>query len=175
MAPLRAAGTAAEPPEIPLELRVKSAFLFNFARFVQWPGEAFPDAGTPIVLGVLGDAALGEALRQTLRGKTVQGRPVQIQTFRRAETLSPCHLLFVGERAAGRLPLALEALKGFPVLFVGESERFARRGGVINLVYEGSATRFEINLDAAERARLQISSRLLGLARVLRDGEGPDE
>ena len=169
-AALSGAGRAmSHEPAIPLEQRVKVAFLFNFAKFVEWPREALAEEQAVFILGVLGDDPLAESLERTLLDKEIQGRSVQVRRFRKVEDLSTCHLLFVGARVAGRLPRVLQALGGRPVLIVGESEGFARRGGIINLVYAGDETRFEINPDAAERARLQISSRLLSLARIIRD------
>lgn len=162
-----------EPPPVP-EYAVKAAYLFHFAKFVEWPGDAFAGAASPIVICVLGEDPFGDAL-EALDGKTVNGRPIVIRYAATLGTLTRCHLLFVSASERTILPKVLQATKDWSLLTVGDRNGFARDGGIINLVKTEDRVGFEINLEAARRARLKISSKLLALAKIVdpgrRDGE----
>jgi hypothetical protein len=172
---LGAASSAQEPRrEAALEYEVKAAFLYKFAKFVEWPEDA-PVADRPaVVIGVLGVDPFGEALDAAVRGKTVNGRALSVRRFAELRDLEPCQILFVSASEGRRLPEILTRLGGSPVLTVGEPETFTRDGGIVRLVTEDNKVRFEINVDAAEHAGLRISSKLLALARIVhgRDAEG---
>ena len=155
---------ALQPDPQPLrEYRIKAAFLYNFAKFVEWPSEAFDDEDSTLILGVFGDDPFGAAL-QSLRGKTVRGRRLIIKRFDSLLDLDQCHILFITSSAPQQQQKALESLQGSNVLTVGEMQRFAQMGGIINFVIRKNKLRFEINLDAGKRAGLVISSQLLKLA-----------
>ena len=155
---------ALQPDPQPLrEYRIKAAFLYNFAKFVEWPSEAFDDEDSTLILGVFGDDPFGAAL-QSLRGKTVRGRRLIIKRFDSLLDLDQCHILFITSSAPQQQQKALESLEGSNVLTVGEMQRFAQMGGIINFVIRKNKLRFEINLDAGKRAGLVISSQLLKLA-----------
>lgn len=149
------------------EYEVKAAFLYNLLRFTEWPAEALPPS-TPLAVCVLGGDPFEGALEAALRDKTVQGRALQTRHLHGAPEARRCQVLFVAASERGRTRAILEALRGAPVLTVGESEGFARVGGVINFVVEGGRLRFEVNPDAAERAGLRLSARVLQLARIVR-------
>jgi hypothetical protein len=156
-----------EPQPAP-EYAVKAAFLFNFAKFVEWPDDAFADPASPLVLCVLGEDPFGDALR-SLKGKTVNGRPLAIRNLATLEGLERCHLLFVCPSEKPVLPKILQAAKGRSILTVGDMEGFAQDGGIINLVVkEENRVSIEINLEAAQRTRLKISSKLLALAKIVK-------
>lgn len=152
------------------EYEIKAAYLYNFARFVEWPSEAFSDSAAAIVFGVLGANPFGGALTRTLAGKDIDGRPVIIAAYRRAAQVDSCHVLFVGRSESEDLGRILQTLQGNPVLTVGEDVDFARRGGIIQFVLRDNKVRFEINLRAATAARLRMSAKLLRLATVVHDG-----
>ncbi len=158
------------------EYEIKAAFLYNFAKFVEWPAEAFVDPQAPFVLGVVGEDPFGSVLAQTVGGKTVNGRQLMVRRFKHGEDLRGCHILFVSSSEKKHLAQILESLKGSSVLTVGETDRFAQFGGAVNFILEANKVRFEINVDAAARARLKLSSKLLALARIVadqrRDGKG---
>jgi hypothetical protein len=156
---LTASGAAAQPTAS--EYEVKAAFLYNFARFVEWPEGL---SGSPFVIGVFGEDPFGSVLDQTVGGKRVGGSELVVRRFRSLESLEPCRILFVGAGEQGRFAQVVAALHGAPVLTIGESEGFLERGGMINLRLEGQKVRFEINAGEAERAGLKISSQLLKLA-----------
>jgi hypothetical protein len=149
------------------EYQVKAAFLLNFAKLVTWPARAQPAAGQSIVLGVMGDAMVVEAISAKLEGARAGGHPMAVRAVSRAPDVEGCHIIFV---ASGRDNSAiLEAARRHGALSVGESEGFAARGGVVNFFNEGKKLRFEINRAAAEQAEIEISSRLLHLAKLVAD------
>ena len=153
----------------PSEYQIKAAFLYNFAKFVDWPAKALPGASTSITLCILGEDPFGTDLEQILDGKTVNGKSIVIKRFRGIRGLEGCHILFISSSERHHLPEILGALRGASMLTVGETERFAKLGGIINFTIEENKVRFEINVDAAERAGLKISSRLLKLGKVIWD------
>src|SRR5689334_17114844 len=95
---------------LPNEYQVKMAFLFNFAKFVEWPGDAFTDANAPVILGILGDDPFGSAL-ETVRGRTVNGRKLLINRFRDVDDIRACHILFISNSERNRLPRILTFLR----------------------------------------------------------------
>ena len=155
------------------EYQVKAAFLYNFARYVSWPKDSFPDDRAPILLGVVGKDPFGGALEQTIKGKTINGRELVLKRVTRQQDLKGFHILFVSSSEAQYLSQIMEKLKGESVLTVGEPEGFTLAGGIINLIMEENRVHFEINIVSAEQARLKISSKLLALAKVVK-GERPE-
>jgi hypothetical protein len=151
------------------ENQIKAGFLFNFTKFVEWPADVFPDATSPIVLGIVGEDSFGDLLTQATAGKTVNGRTVLVRRFKDEQTLQACNILFVGALEEKHIARILERLKGSSVLTVGETAGFAQSGGVINFVVEANRVRLEINLDAALRARLKISAKVIAVARLVTD------
>ena len=152
------------------EYQVKAAFLYNFAKFVEWPSEAFINVRTPLVVGVIGDDPFGSDLERMINGKTVNGRQMTIKRLKWGQNLRDCHILFISSSERNRLAQIIENLRGASVLTVGEMDKFAEQGGHINFIMENNKVRFEINASAAEQARLKISSRLLVLAKTVRGG-----
>lgn len=142
---------------------VKAAFLFNFAKFVEWP--AMNDGALQI--GVLGNDGLGDSLREIVRGKTVNGRPLATRRVNPNDDLSRLHVLFVGASEKARVADVLKRVEGSSVLTVSDVDKFCHQGGVIALTQEGNHVRFDINLDAADRSKLKVSSKLLTLARTV--------
>jgi hypothetical protein len=156
------AGRAQESP--PTEQQLKAAFLLNFAKFVEWPPTAFGEATSPIVLGILGENPFGDVLEQTIRGKTINNRPLVVKPFRSSAETTNCHILFISASEKPRLPEILAGLRGASVLTVAEMDRFTETGGMINFIRQGNKIRFQINEVAAKSAGLKISSKLLSLA-----------
>ena len=150
------------------EHSVKAAYLYNFAKFVEWPEEA-GNPGTPLVIAVFGKDDFGAVLKQTVHGETVNGRAISVRSVSRVEDLRSCQILFFGSSNQNRLAEVLRATEGASVLTVGETDEFIRLGGVIAFVAEGNKIRFEINLAAARRNRLTISAKLLRVAIGVRE------
>ena len=152
---------AMAPDSVP-EYEVKAAMIYNFALFVEWPKEVSPSS--PIVVGVLGDDPFGPILENTFRGKTAQGRGIQIRRFASQEELQPCEILFVSQSERKRMSEITDAIGRNSVLTIGDMKDFTELGGVIGFKIEDKQIRFEINLEAAQRAGLKISYKLLRLA-----------
>jgi hypothetical protein len=152
------------------EYQVKAAFLFHFAQFIDWPPEAFKDGGSPLTYCTVGDDPFHGALDASLNGKTIDSRPVRVLHFKQAQEAQSCQVVFLGTAEKKVISAALAKLRGTPVLSVGESENFAREGGMIGFFLEDNKVRFEINLDAAAHAKLKISARLLALAKTVIGG-----
>lgn len=150
-----------------LERKVQAGFLLNFARYVEWPAEAFPTAGSPLRIGVLGDDPFGVFLDQTVQGETVNGHGVVVQRSQAVDTLRECQIVFVSRSAAVQEGKDLAVLAGRPILTVGEVAGFAHRGGVVNFYLDNARVRFEISRLASERAGLKVSPQLLRLARIV--------
>ncbi len=149
------------------EYAVKAAFLVNFVQFVKWPPAALPNDGEPLVMGVLGDDPFDGVLDEAVKSTSIGGRKLIVRRSRRIEDLKGCQIVFVSKSEDARLGGILASLQGTSVLTVGETEQFAQNGGVINFTRQGDQVRFEINPSAAQRAQLEISSKLLKLARLV--------
>jgi hypothetical protein len=152
------------------EYQVKAAFLYNFAKYIQWPADAPAVQTGTFVITVLGNDPFGPSLDETLRGKTIDGLKVVLRRAGRPEELRASQIVFISASEHGQLPEILKRLEGAPTLTVAEMDDFAERGGVIRFRMEGDRVRLDINPSAAARARLRISSELLKLARIVGAG-----
>ena len=150
------------------EYQVKAVFLFKFIRYVEWPDTKFADADSPIIIGLYGEDAFEGLLQRTVSGKQIHGRKVKVRIVDLEDDLAACDLLFVSDKYSSKLNRILELVRGKPVLTVGEEKRFLEKGGVINFTLKDGKVRLEINLPASQDAHLQISSRLLSVANVLK-------
>ncbi len=146
---------------------VKAAFLYKFARFVEWPAEAFETPESPVVICILGDDPFGPAL-ETIVNKTVGKRKLFIVKYPKFNDKKNIHIVFVSASEKKKLDSILPRFTGRPVPTVGDTEGFAAKGGIINLVKTGRKIRFEINIKAAKHSSLKISSRLLKLAIIVK-------
>jgi hypothetical protein len=155
----------------PTEYEVKAAYLYNFAKFVEWPADTFKDANEPFVIAVVGRDPFGTALDQLLAGKTVNGHPVEIRRVADPSQARGSHIVYVAAPEDGTVPLALRRVSGDGVLTVGDGQGFAARGGIIGFRTEDRRVRFDINAHRAERAGLKVSSQLLKLARIVEEDE----
>lgn len=151
------------------EYELKAAMLYNLTRFVEWPTSAYADAEAPTVLCILGRDPFGEALTSLASNPTASGRPVQVRHVPNDQAMRGCHVVYISSSERKGVVQTLSTLKGSSVLTVGEMAQFAARGGMIQFSLEEKQVRFKINLDAASQADLKISSRLLMLARVVKD------
>jgi len=150
------------------EYQVKSLFLLNFAKYIDWPTNAFEATNASIVIAVIGEGKFAGDLAKAVDGKSVDRRPILVRQIQTPEDFDKCHILFV--RASEKTGLAeiLARLKTRPVLTVGEADQFMEQGGMINFVKKEGKVRLEINLEAARQANLQISSKLLNVADVVK-------
>jgi len=157
------------PPAAYSEYEIESAMLYNFAKFVEWPAGALGNSGDPVIVGVFGDGGMASVLAAALRAKTVYGHPLVMRRLNSAADMKRCAIVFVGETNRQEIARIVQAVRESPVLTIGANAQFSRQGGVIAFIREGRRMRFEINLDAADRAGLTVSSKLLRLASVWRE------
>jgi hypothetical protein len=161
-----ASARAAEPP--PLEYQVKAAFLVKFGLFIESREWSAADAAKePFTIGILGDDPFGDYFDKAVNGELVNGHPIRIQRARYPEELSGCQIVFISASESARLDALLARLAGQPMLTVADEPDFARRGGMIGFIKESGKVRFEINLRAAEKARLKLSSKLLQVGKIV--------
>lgn len=158
-----AAGSAADVTQATLN----AAFLFNFAKFAEWSATA---SKGPLNLCVLKDEASERALAKLVADARIDERPIQVMTGVARNRLRSCHVLYIGDVAAAESRAIVTELQDAAVLTVSSGEQFARMGGVIGLFLEAGKMRFAVNQDAAQRAGIKLSSRLLSLATLVRDG-----
>jgi hypothetical protein len=149
------------------EYHVKAAFLFHFVQLVEWPTGEQRNEGDPLTLCMLGEDPFRGDLEITLAGKSVGSWALRVRHLKAAEDFQGCPVLFVGRRDAARLRRVLVELKDGPILTVGESDGFVEQGGMIGFLLVDNKVRFEINVQAAEQAKLRISSRRLLLAKLV--------
>jgi hypothetical protein len=154
---------------------VTAAFLFNFSKFVEWPEEAFAGATDPITICVLGESPFGTSLEDTVEGKRVSGREISVRTTSSISQTAGCHIVFIASSEQERLDEVVARLANRPILTVSNAPSVVDRGVVIGMKLEERRVRFEVNMAAAGRAGLKLSSQLLKVAVRLigRDGQGP--
>ncbi|HXJ39060.1 MAG TPA: YfiR family protein, partial [Bryobacteraceae bacterium] len=150
------------------EYHVKAAFLFNFARFVEWPPQTFKSETTPWHICILGRDPFGDALSEATAGRVVLGRPFALIGISDTSHAGDCQILFVSSSERRHLRSTLAELSTAGILTVGESEGFAAQGGIVNFKVEDGKVRLEINIEAAGQAHLRISSKVLNLAYIVR-------
>jgi len=155
----------------PDEYRVKAAFLFHFAQLVEWPPESFA-GGDSFNLCVVGDDPFRGELENSLGGKSIGTRKIRVQHIKQNGEARGCQVVFVGRAEAKRVPGIFEELGSAPIMTVGENEEFLRQGGVIRFCLDENKVRFEINVGAAEKAGIKVSSRLLLLAKNVVGNQG---
>jgi hypothetical protein len=154
------------------DTQIKAVFLFNFARFVEWPAGAFADDTAPVVVGVLGDDPFGSYLDEAVRNETANGRPIIVQRFRRVADVENCHILFISKSEDAPLPTILARLKGRTILTVSDADNFAERGGMIGFVTTNNKVRLKINVEATKNAALIVSAKLLRPAEIIGPASG---
>jgi hypothetical protein len=152
------------------EYLIKAGFIYNFAKFVEWPSATFSQPDSPIVIGVLGVDPFGSVLDRIVEDKKIGPRGFIVKRFKWGKDLrdlKECKILFVSASEKAHVDEILQSVKGLPILTAGETPGFAERGGVIRFTLEDNRVRFEVNVDAAHQADLNISSRLLTLAKII--------
>jgi YfiR/HmsC-like len=149
------------------EYQLKAAFLYNFAKFVEWPPQAFKGPSDPIVIGVLGKNPFGPALATAVAGKMWAGRGFQVREIATAEQAAGCQIVFISSSERKRLEALLSGIGSAAVLTVGETDNFNAAGGIVNFKIEAGSVRLQINVEAARKQQLHISAKLLSLAEIV--------
>ena len=160
---------AAGPAQETLENDIKAAFLYNFTKFIEWPR---PTSRTPepFRLCVLADADFTGAVDRIIAGESIEGRPLARIDPQSADDARQCAILYVGRGHSDRGAPLVAAVQQLPVLTVGDAPRFVEGGGTIGFVLENNRVRFDVSPAAAQRSGLQVSSKLLRVARHVVEG-----
>lgn len=156
-----ALGAANAADSADVETRLKVAYIYNFARFVEWPERAGPG---PVRIGVLGHGDLGAPLEEVIRGKSANGRPIEVAHVNSVAEADCCEILLIERSEYKHVSEIVQALAGKPVLTVCDVGSCLRDGVMIAFQLVEESVRFQINQEAAEHAGLKISSQLLKVA-----------
>lgn len=159
------------PAQVLSDYQVKAAYLYNFAKFIQWPAEAFASDQSPLLLCIVGEDPFGPSLDGIAQGKTINGHAFVVRRTTNLDDIKVCQIIFTGSSDKRKISAVLQRLKGSSTLAVGESRDFAGMGGGIQFYLENDRVRFSINVDALQRAHLTASSKLLALAKIVHDEE----
>jgi len=149
------------------EYQVKAAYVYNFAKFVDWPAQVFADAAAPFHMCVLNNRSFESTLQHMVLGKTIAGRSISVAGVQNGEQSRGCQILFIPSSQNKLGQRMVEDLQGQSVLTVGETKGFLEDGGIINFVWEDDRVQFQVNHRGASQAGLRVSSRLLSLARLV--------
>ncbi len=164
------AHTAELRAEGPQEYQVKAAMVFNMAKYIEWPADAFASSSAPLAVCSMGRGPFAAALER-YQGKTVLGHPLALRRLSVGDEPADCHLLVVGGIERRYLAGVLDQARRRTVLTVSDLPDFARSGGMIGLVEQEGRVRFEINVKAAQHSRFKISSQLLKLAKIIKESD----
>ncbi len=149
------------------EYQVEAAYLYNFAKFTEWPKQSLPDGPSPLVIGAAGgDSEFLEVLRRTVAGKTIGTHPVAVKRVSSLDEMKSCHLVFFRSSDRKRTQSAIAGLGQASVLLVGMEQTFLQQGGMITLVLENGRIRFEVDQASLDRANIRLSPNLLTLAKT---------
>jgi hypothetical protein len=147
---------------------LKAAFLYNFAKFTEWPVTALAPR-QKLALCVLGDNVVADALERTIASRMVDDHELSVEIIKLDGSTRSCQLLYVSGLDSAQTSQLLAALKGAAIFTVSDRDRFAEMGGVAQLIFENDRMRFAINVGAANRTKIKISSKLLALAQIVKD------
>ena len=153
------------------EYRIKAAFLFHFAQLVDWPADTPADKSNSLILCILGEDPFQGTLEATVEGKAVGNKILRVRHLVQPQEMQACQIIFFGKALSKRIPALVADLQNAPILTVGETADFLSAGGMISFLLEQNKVRFDINVGAAESAKLKIGSRLLILAQNLSGGK----
>lgn len=163
---LAAGGQTTSAPED----EVMSALILGFVRYSEWPA-ANGEESAPLVVCVAGRPPLVRALNHAVSGKVVQGHPLQAREVRTPPETGQCKVLFVSSGSKRSVEAMLTAVRGIPVLTIGDSDEILQAGGMVQFFEEDGKMRFAVNLEALNRSKVNVSARLLRLGQVVRGRE----
>lgn len=149
------------------EYELKAVLIYNFAQFTDWPTNAFENADSPFVIGILGNDPFGGTLETTVQSETLAGRKFVVQHFSSPSQIHTCHLLYIGQSETKRLDAVVSALKGKPILTLSDIDNSAYHGVCVRFLTQNNKIHLRINTDALKEANLVMSSKLLRLAEIV--------
>ncbi len=158
----------------PTEYQVKAAYLYNFAKFAEWPAGTFSDPTDPVIFGVLGDDPFGNDI-DVMTSRTINGRKIEVRRYHSSAEIQKCHILFISSSEHGHLGEVLKRLSHSGVLLISDMESFASRGGMIGFILTGKTIGFEVNVDAVARAGVTLHSRVLNMAVIVHEDPRREE
>jgi hypothetical protein len=149
------------------ERAVKAAYVFNLTKYVEWP-----HPNPELTIGFVGEGPMGETLQKVLDGKTSEARPIRVILSPSDEQLQRCNILYIAQSSPKKIRAAVDKVRNKDVLTIGDSDSFARNGGMVGLVRTGDQVQIQVNLEASEEAHLKISSRVLNLSTIVQPAPG---
>jgi hypothetical protein len=158
----------ATPARAQSEEGIKAAFIYNFAKFTEWPATAFADASAPITVGFVGADSLADLFEKNVVGKNANGRDFAVKRFSSATGTENCQIVFVGD--AGQAAAIMGAIQGKTVLTLGDSDSFAAAGGMVKFVKDGAKISFDLDFNAINGAHLKLDPKLRQIARSAKGG-----
>ena len=158
----------ASPSQMGREYNLKAKYLYNFTQFVEWPPEAFTSPGAPFVIGILGEDPFQSTIDDVVAGEKAKGHPIVVQRYAAVNEVKNCNILFINLSDTTRVSEILSALPSKNILTVSDLPNFATMGGIIGFYKEKGKIKLEINLPAAKNADINISSKLLQVAKIVR-------
>jgi hypothetical protein len=159
--------------QVSREYQLKAVFLYNFAQFTQWPTNAFANDHSPIVIGIIGADPFGHALEETIKGEAIQGRSLVIEHYRRADEIKTCHILYISQSENRYMEQIVRSVSTRPILTVADVDGSPNAEVIIRFIVENNKVHFRINQQAALRAGLILSSRLLRVGEATPSGRAP--
>ena len=151
-----------------LDRKIEGTYLYKFAHFVTWPAAAFSGPAAALKICNQGVDPFGAQLEQTLADQRVGSHPVEVMRLPRLDPEAGCHVAYVAGGPAQSAAQALQAIEGSPVLTVTDDARETADRGIVDLRVERGRVRFSIDMARAERNGVEISSKLLALAVVVK-------
>jgi YfiR/HmsC-like len=151
---------------IPLEYQLKAAFLFNFTRFINWPSQAFNSPDDPFVIGIAGNDPFGSYLDAIVEGEQVAGHHIVVVRYHDVKDIPACQILFIDIKEPAKVKEILAMADRRNTLTVSDADNFTNWGGDVQFFKEENKIKIEINIAAAKAAQLEISSKLLRVAKV---------
>jgi hypothetical protein len=150
------------------EYNIKAAFLYNFSQFVEWPAGSFDVANGPFIIGILGEDPFRTSLDEAVAGEKVKGHPIIVQRFLNISEINNCKILFISRSETAKVREILPALQNRNILTVSDIPEFATIGGIIRFLTIQNKIKLQINIPASKAAELNISSKLLQVAEIVR-------
>jgi len=151
-----------------LEYQVKAAFLYNFTRFINWPPTAFTAPDAPFVIGIVGNDPFGTYIEEIVAGEKVGDRKIIVQHYQDVKEIGNCQIIFIHLSESSKVKEILTALESHNILAVSDIDNFAKLGGQVRFFKESNKVKIQINMEAAKRSQLEISSKLLRIAKILK-------
>ena len=156
------------PAQTSREYNIKAVFLYNFTQFIDWPPDAFRNPDAPFVIGILGNDPFRSAIDEAVAGEKVKSHSIVVQRYQNVKDIKNCNILFISNTEGGKLREIFSALPTKNILTVSDIPDFATTGGIIRFMTKENKIKLQINLPASKVADLNISSRLLQVAEIVR-------